>query len=138
MLNSVGRIHGKFLECGSDWIELIIIQNNRDRGEAAWALLGAAIKVSLQFGTPDRARGSELIYQMAQGLGLSRLGAESTSSGQAKSSPMWTGRWESVIEREVGRRIWWNLVFLDWALSPSYNFSCSIHPDQSKSTQLLS
>ncbi|KAK8847674.1 hypothetical protein IAR55_005533 [Kwoniella newhampshirensis] len=89
-----------------------VFMNNRDRADAAWALLGAAIK-------------------MAQGLGLSRLGAEQQSI-DGKPLPMWTGRWESLIQREVGRRIWWNLVFLDWALAPSYNFSCCIQPDQIK------
>ncbi|KGB80065.2 nuclear protein [Cryptococcus deuterogattii R265] len=89
-----------------------VFLNNRDRADAAWALLGAAIK-------------------MAQGLGLSRLGAEQQSV-DGKPLPMWIGRWESLIQREVGRRIWWNLVFLDWSLAPSYNFSCSIQPDQIK------
>ncbi|WVQ77583.1 hypothetical protein IAR50_007271 [Cryptococcus sp. DSM 104548] len=89
-----------------------VFMNNRDRADAAWALLGAAIK-------------------MAQGLGLSRLGAEQQII-DGKPLPMWTGRWESVIQREVGRRIWWNLVFLDWSLAPSYNYSCSIQPDQIK------
>lgn len=68
---------------------------------------------------------------MAQGLGLNRLGAEQQAP-EGKLLPMWTGRWESLIQREVGRRIWWNLVFLDWAMAPSYSFSCSIHPDQSE------
>lgn len=94
------------------YIKANSLQNNRDRADAAWALLGAAIK-------------------MAQGLGLSRLGAEQQSV-DGKPLPMWTGRWESLIQREVGRRIWWNLVFLDWSLAPSYNFSCSIQPDQIK------
>ncbi|OCF33762.1 nuclear protein [Kwoniella heveanensis CBS 569] len=93
-------------------ILLGVFMNNRDRADAAWALLGAAIK-------------------MAQGLGLSRLGAEQQVV-DGKPLPMWTGRWESLIQREVGRRIWWNLVFLDWSLAPSYNFSCSIQPDQIK------
>ncbi|WVR04862.1 hypothetical protein IAU60_001874 [Kwoniella sp. DSM 27419] len=93
-------------------ILLGVFMNNRDRADAAWALLGAAIK-------------------MAQGLGLSRLGAEQQAV-DGKPLPMWTGRWESLIQREVGRRIWWNLVFLDWSLAPSYNFSCSIQPDQIK------
>ena len=44
----------------------------------------------------------------------------------------WTGQWTSLIQREVGRRIWWNLVFLDWALAPAYNFACCISPDQIK------
>nr|ODN88678.1 nuclear protein [Cryptococcus depauperatus CBS 7841] len=89
-----------------------VFMNNRDRADAAWALLGAAIK-------------------MAQGLGLSRLGAEQQAV-DGKPLPMWTGRWESLIQREVGRRIWWNLVFLDWSLAPSYNYSCSIQPDHIK------
>lgn len=45
---------------------------------------------------------------------------------------MWKGRWESLVQREIGRRIWWNLVFLDWSLAPSYNYACSIQPDQIK------
>lgn len=93
-------------------ILMSVLMNNRDRADAAWALLGAAIK-------------------MAQGLGLSRLGAEQQSV-DGRPLPMWKGRWESLIQREVGRRIWWNLVFLDWSLAPSYNFACSIHPDQIK------
>ncbi|WVQ80090.1 hypothetical protein IAT38_002191 [Cryptococcus sp. DSM 104549] len=89
-----------------------VFLNNRDRADSAWALLGAGIK-------------------MAQGLGLSRLGAEQQAI-DGKPLPMWTGRWESLIQREVGRRIWWNLVFLDWSLAPSYHYSCSIQPDQIK------
>lgn len=69
---------------------------------------------------------------MAQGLGLSRLGAEQQAI-DGKPLPMWIGRWSSLIQREVGRRVWWNLVFLDWALAPSYNFSSAIQPDQSMS-----
>lgn len=97
-------------------ILMSVLMNNRDRADAAWALLGAAIK-------------------MAQGLGLSRLGAEQQSV-DGRPLPMWKGRWESVIQREIGRRIWWNLVFLDWSLAPSYNYACSIQPDQSRSSVL--
>lgn len=69
---------------------------------------------------------------MAQGLGLSRLGSETQGAeGEERAMPMWKGRWESLIQREVGRRIWWNLVFLDWSLAPSYNYASSIQPDQS-------
>lgn len=93
-------------------ILMTVLMNNRDRADAAWALLGAAIK-------------------MAQGLGLSRLGAEQQSV-EGRPLPMWKGRWESLIQREVGRRIWWNLVFLDWSLAPSYNYASSIQPDQIK------
>lgn len=68
---------------------------------------------------------------MSQGLGLSRLGAEQQSV-DGKPLPMWTGRWSSLIQREVGRRIWWNLVFLDWVMAPSYNYTTSIQADQSE------
>jgi hypothetical protein len=81
-------------------------------------------------------------------MGLSRLGAE--ADPKARDPPKWRTPWESVIKREVGRRLWWNvrvfllrkaawthtfafqLVFLDWSLAPSYNFSSSIQPDQIK------
>ena len=61
---------------------------------------------------------------MAQNLGMSRLGAEQQAEN-GKPLSTWTGRWESLIQREVGRRIWWNLVFLEWSLAPSYSFSTS-------------
>ncbi|BEI90346.1 uncharacterized protein CcaverHIS019_0304160 [Cutaneotrichosporon cavernicola] len=93
-------------------ILMTVLMNNRDRADAAWALLGAAIKI-------------------AQGLGISRLGAEQQSV-EGRPLPMWKGRWESLIQREVGRRIWWQLVFLDWSLAPSYNYASSIQPDQIK------
>jgi len=66
-------------------------------------------------------------WQMAQNLGMSRLGAEQQAEN-GKPLSTWTGRWESLIQREVGRRIWWNLVFLDWSLAPSYSFSTSYVP----------
>ena len=92
------------------------IQKNRDRSDAAWAMLGAIVKV--------RARPPAFAdWQMAQGLGLSRLGSEPPAI-EGKPAAQWVGRWKSLIEREVGRRIWWNLVWLDWALAPSYNFAC--------------
>jgi hypothetical protein len=46
-------------------------------------------------------------YQMAQGMGLSRLGAE--ADPRAREPPKWRTPWESVIKREVGRRLWWNV-----------------------------
>lgn len=53
---------------------------------------------------------------------MSRLGAEQQSV-DGKPLPMWTGRWSSLIQREVGRRIWWNLVSLDWLMAPSYGYT---------------
>lgn len=44
---------------------------------------------------------------MAQGMGLSRLGAE--ADPKARDPPKWRTPWESVIKREVGRRLWWNV-----------------------------
>ncbi|ORX35880.1 fungal-specific transcription factor domain-domain-containing protein [Kockovaella imperatae] len=93
-------------------ILLMVYMKNRDRSDAAWAMLGAIIK-------------------MAQGLGLSRLGSE-PEVVDGKPTAQWVGRWKSLIEREVGRRIWWNLVWLDWSLAPSYNYACCIHPEQIK------
>lgn len=90
---------------------------------------------------------------MGQGMGLSRLGAEPDLQ-LGEEPPVWKAPWESLIKREVGRRLWWNvsriplriyfiskvayepmdvqLVFMDWSLAPSYNFSSSIQPDQSE------
>lgn len=44
---------------------------------------------------------------MAQGMGLSRLGAEADPS--SRDPPKWRTPWESVVKREVGRRLWWNV-----------------------------
>lgn len=62
--------------------------NVDDQSDASWALLGSAIKV-------------------AQNLGLSRLGPE-TESRKA----LWPEAWKSFRRREIGRRVWWNLVSL--------------------------
>ncbi len=89
-----------------------IFLNNRDRADAAWSLLGATIK-------------------MAQNMGLSRLGSEGEATPDSPA-PNWKAPWQSLIKRETGRRLWWNLVFLDWSLAPSYNYASSIQPDQIK------
>ena len=36
----------------------------------------------------------------------------------------------SAFKREMGRRVWWSLTYLDWSMAPSYNYAYSIHPDQ--------
>ncbi|EIW71088.1 hypothetical protein TREMEDRAFT_11544, partial [Tremella mesenterica DSM 1558] len=92
------------------FVLMCALMNNRDRSEIAWSFLGAHIK-------------------MAQSLGMSRLGAEEPANDE-KGSPMWTGRWESLIQREVGRRTWWNLVYLDWSQAPSYHNQSCVTPDQ--------
>lgn len=99
------------LEC----LQIIILSgvylNNQDRADAHWGILGAGIKI-------------------AHMMGINRLGAEETDVKPGQRPRVWRGRWESVIAREVGRRCWWQLVFLDWSLAPSYGYACSIHPNQ--------
>ncbi|KAK1215303.1 hypothetical protein PQX77_022094 [Marasmius sp. AFHP31] len=68
------------------------------------ALLGTAIK-------------------MAQNLGMSRLPSESEGRSYPKM-------WHSVVKREVARRVWWNLVFMDWSQASFSNGFYSIHPTQ--------
>jgi hypothetical protein len=48
---------------------------------------------------------------MAQGMGLSRLGGEPDVK-PGKEPPKWKAPWESLIKREVGRRLWWNVSLL--------------------------
>lgn len=103
-------------------------QNNKDRASAAWGMLGLSVKVCLPshfillvvliINVGILAHDS----QIAQNIGLSRLGAEQQAP-EGQLLPTWTGRWESLIQREVGRRVWWNLVFMEWSLAPSYYFS---------------
>jgi hypothetical protein len=63
--------------------------SHTDGTQTLFALLGAAIKI-------------------AQNMGLSSLGREEQDDNHARRN--WVGRWTSLVQREVGRRIWWNLV----------------------------
>ncbi|EOQ99859.1 Activator of stress s 1 [Wallemia ichthyophaga EXF-994] len=95
--------------------------NNVNASSTHHSLLGAAIKI-------------------AQNLGLSRLGDEDSLAHDGAIAPesrgskkfSWVGMWSCVITREVGRRIWWNLVQLDWFLAASHNYSYTIHPCQNR------
>ncbi|TIB79927.1 hypothetical protein E3Q22_02212 [Wallemia mellicola] len=89
--------------------------NNTNGSSTHYSLLGAAIKI-------------------AQNLGLSRLGGENHALDDVKNSrkSQRSGMWASVVTREVGRRIWWNLVMLDWFLAGPHNYNYSIHPSQNK------
>lgn len=60
--------------------------NVDDQSDASWTLLGSAIKA-------------------AQNLGLSRLGPENEARKE-----VWPEAWKSFRRRELGRRVWWNLV----------------------------
>ncbi|CUA77143.1 potential fungal transcription factor with N terminal zinc cluster domain most similar to that of HAP1 [Rhizoctonia solani] len=53
-------------------------------------------------------------------MGLSKLGSEPVGQVPAPG----------LRERELRRRVWWNIVFMDWYLSPSVGHSYLIHPAQ--------
>ncbi|KAG7096233.1 hypothetical protein E1B28_003682 [Marasmius oreades] len=81
-----------------------IYQQNLGDSDSHWALLGSAIKI-------------------AQILGVDRLGTES----DRKSYP---GPWKSVVRREVGRRVWWNLIHNEWSNAATHNGAYTIVPSQ--------
>ncbi|KAM0751752.1 hypothetical protein T439DRAFT_324943 [Meredithblackwellia eburnea MCA 4105] len=83
-----------------------VYQYNIDDADAHWSLLGSALKV-------------------AQNLGLSRLGAESETR-----KTKWPDAWKSFRRRETGRRVWWNLVGLDWSHATAHSATYCIHPGQ--------
>lgn len=78
--------------------------NVDDQSDAGWALLGSAIKV-------------------AQNLGLSRLATE-TESRKA----VWPEAWKSFRRREIGRRVWWNLVSFKTVAPPSSESALTFSP----------
>ncbi|KAM0747428.1 hypothetical protein T439DRAFT_329158 [Meredithblackwellia eburnea MCA 4105] len=63
----------------------------------------------------------------AQNIGLAGLDGE-------RAGRPWRKPWESPVDREVGRRIWWNLMELDWHFSPEHLFTYSINPSQQRTT----
>ena len=87
--------------------------NVDEQADAAYALVGASIKI-------------------AQNLCLNRLddvrfmekekAKNRLSSGGSESSE------QSLLEREMGKRVWWYLVWLDWSHALSHGGSYSIHP----------
>ncbi|KAK1215651.1 hypothetical protein PQX77_021715 [Marasmius sp. AFHP31] len=79
-------------------------QQNMGDSDSHWALLGSAIKI-------------------AQNLGLDRLGSESDKKAYA-------GPWKSLVRREVGRRVWWNLIYNDWSNAAAHNGVYAIFPLQ--------
>ncbi|KAM0786827.1 hypothetical protein ACM66B_002256 [Microbotryomycetes sp. NB124-2] len=85
--------------------------NVDEQSDSAWALLGSAIKV-------------------AQNIGLARLGAETEARKQ-----LWPEAWKSFAKREVGRRVWWNLVMLDWSHAIAHGATYTAHPGQSHTAQ---
>ena len=61
-----------------------VYQYNVGMADSHWALLGSAVKV-------------------AQNIGLSRLGNENQQI-------FWPEAWRDPLRREIGRRVWWQLV----------------------------
>ncbi|KAM0749241.1 hypothetical protein T439DRAFT_315468 [Meredithblackwellia eburnea MCA 4105] len=75
-----------------------------EQSDAHWSLLGSAIKI-------------------AQNLGLSNLVDESL-----RSPSQWSPQWASLERREMGRRVWWNLVSLDWTHASAHGGHFAITP----------
>lgn len=69
-----------------------------DGADATWALYGSAIKIG-------------------QNLGLNRLEEEA-------SDKTWAPLWSSRLQREIGRRVWWTFVCLDWSHAVAHGSSC--------------
>lgn len=80
--------------------------NRKEQAEGQWALLGSAIKV-------------------AQNVGLARL-----DHGSASRKPF--GSINNEARRELGRRIWWNLTWLDWSHSVAHFGVYSVNPLHSR------
>lgn len=75
-----------------------------------------------------------ILRQVAQNLGLSRLGAElapDVTPDQIRAK--FGSRWTLAADREVGRRIWFALVEQDVSFAPEHNFTYLIHPSMNKS-----
>ncbi|KAF8998678.1 hypothetical protein BDQ17DRAFT_1283140 [Cyathus striatus] len=93
-----------------EYLQCIILmglyQQNCGQSGSQWALLGASIKI-------------------AQNMGLSRLGSETERR-------VYPQAWSSVVKREIGRRVWWTLVYDDWAQSAAHHGTYSIHPGQNR------
>ncbi|KAG7086142.1 hypothetical protein E1B28_002101 [Marasmius oreades] len=83
-----------------------IYQQNIGDSDSHWALLGSAIKI-------------------AQNLGIDRLGTE-------YDRKTYLGPWKSVVRREVGRRVWWNLIHNEWSNAATHHGSYSIIPSQNR------
>lgn len=82
--------------------------NRKEQADGQWALLGSAIKV-------------------AQNLGLARL--DHSGASHKPSVNM-----RSEARRELGRRIWWNLTWLDWSHSVAHFGVYSVNPLQNRTS----
>lgn len=92
-------------------LQAIVLQggyqyNVDSAADSHWALMGSAVKV-------------------AHNLGLARLGGE--HDGRVRS---WPAAWKDPLRREIGRRVWWNIVYLDWSHAMSHGTTYCVHPSQ--------
>ncbi|KAF9269227.1 hypothetical protein L218DRAFT_1072852 [Marasmius fiardii PR-910] len=99
------------LESVQTLILMGMYHQNRGDTDSHWALFGFAIKVGF------------LSPPIAQNLGLDRLGSESDK----REHP---GPWNSLVKREIGRRVWWNLIHDDWSSAAAHDGVYSIQPRQ--------
>ncbi|KAK8845281.1 hypothetical protein IAR55_005994 [Kwoniella newhampshirensis] len=87
-------------------LQCIILQGGYQCADAHWALIGSAVKI-------------------AQNLGLHRLGKEDVGLETS-----WPKPWQNPLHREIGRRVWWNIVFLDWSHALSHGMTYCVHSRQ--------
>jgi hypothetical protein len=92
--------------------------NVDEQADAAFALVGASIKI-------------------AQNLCLNRLDdARFMEKERAKNRIACGGNesagQQTILERELGKRVWWYLVWLDWSHALSHGGSYSINPSHNK------
>ncbi|WOO86330.1 putative transcription factor lepB [Vanrija pseudolonga] len=81
----------------------VYLYNTDEGADSHWALLGSAIKI-------------------AYNLGLNRLGPENVRDHQ------WPRPWQDPVQRDIGRRVWWNIVWNDWTLATGYCSTYCVHP----------
>ncbi|EJU03431.1 hypothetical protein DACRYDRAFT_21034 [Dacryopinax primogenitus] len=71
-------------------------------------------------GYKSQAAMTALAIRIGMNQGLHRLGQEPHGVAPPKG----------LIQRELRRRVWWNVVFLDWNISTQMNSTYLIHPNQ--------
>ncbi|WOO81691.1 putative transcription factor lepB [Vanrija pseudolonga] len=91
-----------------EYLQCIILQgvylfNTEDGPDRHYAIVGSALKI-------------------AYNLGLNRLGPETVPNLQ------WPRVWQDPIQRDLGRRVWWSLIWYDWQLSTVYCSTYSASP----------
>lgn len=100
--------------------------NVDEQADAAYALVGASIKIAqnLALNRLDDPRFLENERQKNK-AGV----AGSASMAGLGSSPLQP---QAPLERELGKRIWWYLVWLDWSHALSHGGCYAIHPAHNK------